>query len=42
MELKVRLRNGFSDRNNIKKENITMQITTLDERTRVKLCNLQK
>lgn len=39
MELRVRLRNGFSDRNNIKKENITMQITTLDERTRVKLCN---
>ena len=39
MGLKVRLRNGFSDRNNIKKENVAMQLTNFDERTRVELCN---
>lgn len=39
MGLKVRLRNGFSDRNNIKKENQTMQLTSFDERTRTELCN---
>lgn len=39
MGFKVRLRNGFSDRNNIKKENTTMQLTNFDERTRIELCN---
>ena len=39
MSLKVRLRNGFSDRNNIKKENTAMQLTNFDERTRIQLCN---
>lgn len=39
MGLKVRLRNGFSDRNNIKKENTAIQLTNFDERTRIELCN---
>lgn len=39
MTLEVRLRNGFSDRNGIKKENNVMQLTDFDERTRVAFCN---
>lgn len=35
----VALRGGFSDRNGIKAENTTIQTNTLDERTRVALCN---
>ena len=37
--LQVRKRNGFSDRNGIKRENIEIQYTNLDERTRVTLLN---
>lgn len=37
---KVRLRGGFSDRNNINSENKEMQYTSLDERTRNMLINL--
>lgn len=37
--LKVRLRNGFSDRNKLNTENIDMQINDLDERSRVALIN---
>ena len=33
----VRKRGGFSDRNGIKNENIVMQFTDLDERTRNRL-----
>ena len=40
--MEVRLRGGFSDRNGLKKENITMQITELDERTRIVLINTTK
>jgi hypothetical protein len=35
----VSLRGGFSDRNNIKPENTTIQTDSLDRRTRVALCN---
>lgn len=38
-KLKVALRGGFSDRNKIKEENTTIQTNSLDERTRVALCN---
>lgn len=38
-QFKVALRGGFSDRNRIKAENTTIQIDTLDERTRVSLSN---
>ena len=37
--LEVRIRDGFSDRNGIKKENTDMQMTELDERSRVQLIN---
>ena len=36
---KIRLRNGFSDRNGIKKENINIQFKEFDERSRVALSN---
>ena len=39
-KLKVALRGGFSDRNKIKEENKTIQVKTLDERTRVALANI--
>lgn len=35
----VRLRNGFSDRMGIKKENVEVQIGDLDERTRIAIVN---
>lgn len=38
--LKVRKRGGFSDRNNIKPENMELQINDFDERTRVRLNNI--
>jgi len=37
---KVRLRGGFSERNNIAKENNITQYTDFDERTRINLCNV--
>lgn len=40
VKYKVRLRGGFSDRNNISIENREMQYTSLDERTRNMLINL--
>lgn len=39
LQFKVRLRNGFSDRNEIKIENINMQVNDLDERSRIALIN---
>ena len=39
VKYKVALRGGFSDRNQIKPENTTIQTNSLDERTRVALCN---
>lgn len=39
-KLQVSLRGGFSDRNNIKPENTTMQYKTLDDRTRTAIVNL--
>ncbi len=39
VKYKVALRGGFSDRNKIKPENTTIQTNSLDERTRVALCN---
>lgn len=38
--LKVRLRGGFSDRNKIKTENVEMQYSDLDGRTRIAIINL--
>lgn len=38
-KLKVSVRGGFSDRNNIKTVNTEMQVTSLDERTRIKIVN---
>jgi len=37
--LKVRLRNGFSDRMGLKRENIEMQLNAFDDRARVALVN---
>jgi len=37
--LEVRLRNGFSDRTGIKEENTNIQLTDLDDRTRMALVN---
>ena len=39
-QYKVALRGGFADRNNIKTENTTMQIRTLDQRTRAAVVNM--
>lgn len=39
-KISVRLRGGFSDRNNIKAENTTIQLKDLDSRTRVALINI--
>ncbi len=39
-EFRVRLRGGFSDRNNIKPENKEMQFESLDDRTRTAIINL--
>lgn len=39
-KLQVSLRGGFSDRNNIKPENTTMQYKNLDDRTRTAIVNL--
>lgn len=39
-KLRVRLRNGFSDRNKIKCENTNMQYKSLDDRTRTMLANI--
>lgn len=38
-KLEVHLRGGFSDRNGIKPENTTLQMTDLDQRTRIALIN---
>lgn len=38
--LKVRLRGGFSDRNNIKTENTDIQYKSLDDRTRIGIINV--
>lgn len=40
LRLKVSLRGGFSDRNNIKPENTTLQYKTLDDRTRTAIVNI--
>lgn len=37
---KVRLRGGFSDRNNISRENREMQYNSLDDRTKTMLINM--
>ena len=37
--MEVSIRGGFSDRNGIKKENTTLQIEELDEKTRNAICN---
>jgi len=37
---KVQLRGGFSDRNQIKEENKTIQLNSFDERTRIAICNV--
>ena len=39
-KLKVQLRNGFSDRNKIKLENVVMQLKDFDDRTRTAIINL--
>lgn len=39
-KLKVSIRGGFSDRNKIKEENTTIQLTAFDDRTRTALANI--
>ena len=38
--MKVSKRNGFSDRNGIKKENDIIQLKEIDKRTRIQLQNM--